>query len=274
MAVKVPNVAVLRTMHKDEVEHEVGLHSRLRHARVCQLFGACEKDGRLALVMEFCDGGSLKDLLERDDGRFYGALDAKARVGLALEIASGMLFLHAHDVVHFDLKPDNVLLTARVPSASGSFGVKIADFGIARPVQGMSYSSSTSIRAGSPLYMAPETLVHGRAGKAADVFAFGLVLYGVATGEEHVDGMSGKMVKRYEVVLVRDQWRPEIPDSVPPTLARLMQRCWQHEPGARPAFEEIVHVLEDELARLDPEHSPGRSAPAPPAPPAPPDDVN
>jgi serine/threonine protein kinase len=138
----------------------------VQSTRVVQTFGASTTPPELCLVMENMEGGSLERALFGSGTALAGssALSPKAaghmlpslaqRLEWACQIAEGMRFLHAgafgdRPIVHHDLKPDNVLLTAKLDA-------KIADFGLSRTRRGGTLGTSGKAGAGTPLYMAPE----------------------------------------------------------------------------------------------------------------------
>lgn len=145
--------------------------STLQHPRVVRLLGACMRPPLFALVQELA-AGSLSDLLR---GR-TDPLPMEQLVQIATDVAEAMVYLHPK-VVHRDLKPHNVLL-----DADGR--AMVCDFGIARLHDCTSLSTTTGGAAGTPCYMAPEMFSQERVGPAVDVFAFGIMLWQMATCQE------------------------------------------------------------------------------------------
>jgi serine/threonine-protein kinase len=143
----------------------------LRHANIVQVHEAGEVDGRPYFTMEFIEGGSLAHKLS-------GApLPARPAGGLVAVMAEAVHEAHRRGVVHRDLKPGNILL-----SADGT--PKLSDFGLARRLEGAAGLTQTGTPVGTPSYMAPEQ-AEGKprdVGPAADIYALGAILYELLTG--------------------------------------------------------------------------------------------
>jgi eukaryotic-like serine/threonine-protein kinase len=167
-------------------EEERRLVAQLDHPRIGAVYDAGHDAGVDYLVMEFLEGQSLADRIAR------GPIPLPELIGYAIEIASGLAHAHSRGVVHRDLKPSNVLLT--------STGVKIIDFGLGklRPEEQRSSSHVAALKTRPPTepsavpgtthYMAPERLNGLEADARADVFAFGAVVYEMATRRRAFEG--------------------------------------------------------------------------------------
>ena len=149
------------------LNEEIRQMAKLRHPNIVMLMAACREpqSGDLCLVTELLQQGSMQDVI--DDAIPF---DMATLVRCALDIVKGMAFLHNADpeVVHNDIKPSNILVDS-------NFGCKVADFGLA---------GATGVFAGgTPEYMAPELITLGQAGKASDVYAFGITLWQIVARE-------------------------------------------------------------------------------------------
>ncbi|XP_074318378.1 L-type lectin-domain containing receptor kinase IX.1-like [Silene latifolia] len=165
---------------KKEYVSEVKVISRVRHRNLVQLLGWSHDRGEFLLVYEFMPKGSL-------DYHLYGsvqvALPWTVRYKVAHGLALALLYLHEEweqCVVHRDIKSSNVMLDS-------NFNAKLGDFGLARLVDHGLTGSHTTVLAGTPVYMAPECLVTGKANKESDVYSFGVVALEIACGRRPVE---------------------------------------------------------------------------------------
>jgi len=149
----------------EHFEREAKTLARLSHPNIVTVFDHGEADGLFYIVMEFVDGVNLRDLL------MEGKMEPAQALAIVPEICAALQFAHDHGVVHRDIKPENILI-----DRDGR--VKIADFGIAALVGTDGYPS------GTPPYMAPEQeSAGGTIDHRADIYALGVVLYEMLTGE-------------------------------------------------------------------------------------------
>ena len=151
----------------------------VNHPNVCQIYEIGEDAGELFIAMELLEGEALADRLQR------GPLSVSAAVPIGLEILSALSALHARGIVHRDLKPSNVFLTPN--------GVKLLDFGLARPESERSLSlgaglTQTGIVIGTPRYMAPEQMTGEPIDARSDLFATGAILFEMLAGRPAFGG--------------------------------------------------------------------------------------
>ncbi|PSS02775.1 Legume lectin domain protein [Actinidia chinensis var. chinensis] len=161
-----------------EYASEVRIISRLRHRNLVQLIGWCHEKIELLLVYEFMENGSLDSHLFKGKTMLTWAMRYKIAQGLA----SALLYLHEEweqCVVHRDVKSSNVLLDS-------NFNAKLGDFGLARLVD-HEKGSQTTVLAGTMGYLAPESVVTGKASKETDVYSFGVVALEIACGRKPFD---------------------------------------------------------------------------------------
>uniref|UniRef100_A0A0E0CKS9 Protein kinase domain-containing protein n=1 Tax=Oryza meridionalis TaxID=40149 RepID=A0A0E0CKS9_9ORYZ len=190
-------------------------------------------DRACCVVVEFLGGGTLKKyLIEHYRSKLpYGEV-----VRLALSMARGLSFLHANNIVHRDVKTENMLFLG----GGGGGDLKIADFGVAR-VEARDPREMTGAT-GTVGYMAPEVLVGKPYNRKCDVYSFGICLWETYCCE--MPFTFGLGVAEASAAVARRGMRPPIPPCCPPAMARVMARCWDAEPAARPEMEEVVRMLE------------------------------
>ncbi|KAF8411282.1 hypothetical protein HHK36_003829 [Tetracentron sinense] len=217
-----------------EFWREADILSKLHHPNVVAFYGVVQ-DGpgaTLATVTEFMVNGSLRHVLVRRD-RY---LDRRKRLIIAMDAAFGMEYLHSKNIVHFDLKCDNLLVNLKDPLRPIC---KVGDFGLSKIKRNTLVSGGVR---GTLPWMAPE-LLNGSSSKVSekvDVFSFGIVLWEILTGEEPYANM------HYGAIIggiVNNTLRPHVPNFCDAEWRRLMEQCWAPDPLARPSFTEIASRL-------------------------------
>ena len=185
-----------------------------------------------SIVTCFMPSGSLWDMLHNKQGP---GLNATQKTNIAMGIAHGMKYLHAHGIIHRDLKSPNILLDERLLP-------KVADFGLGRFVSDSDKSSQPMTQnVGTPIWMAPELFGGEQYRFPVDVYAYGMILYELLTEEIPFKGLNTMQIVS---ILSRDQ-RPVIPkEHQGSPIAALIERCWAREPSERPTFEEIYAKFE------------------------------
>jgi HD-like signal output (HDOD) protein/predicted Ser/Thr protein kinase len=215
-AVKIltPEMAVDETA-QTRFAQEAKTVAAIRHENVVSIYTVGELRGLSYLAMEYVDGGSLQDLLERE-----GRLPIPTVIRIAREAASGLAAAHARQIIHRDIKPANILLEANTCK------VKISDFGLARVTtqQGVSMEGSLI---GTPLFMSPEQILGHPVDTRSDLFALGGVLYVLTTGELPFPGQTITEVLMgvcdIEPVAPR-RHRPELPEWFETIILRLLKK--------------------------------------------------
>ncbi|CAA6668612.1 unnamed protein product [Spirodela intermedia] len=217
-----------------EFWREAEILSKLHHPNVVAFYGVVEDGpgGTLATVTEFMVNGSLRHVLLRN----YRYLDPRKRLIIAMDAAIGMEYLHSKNIVHFDLKCDNLLVNLKDPQRPIC---KVGDFGLSKIKRNTLVSGGVR---GTLPWMAPE-LLSGSSSKVSekvDVFSFGIVMWEILTGEEPYANM------HYGAIIggiVSNTLRPPVPASCDPEWRRLMEQCWAPDPVQRPSFTEIAGRL-------------------------------
>ncbi len=215
----------------ERFRREVKLTRRIFHKNVARMFDIGEHAGERFLTMELIDGPSL--------ARELGTPMTWARLHeIGLQICAGLAAAHATGVVHRDLKPDNVL----VETATGR--IVITDFGIARTGEDANVTRIGEV-IGTPRYMAPEQLAGQPLDGRADLFAFGVMMYELATGTRPWSGDSAI------AIAVAQATKPPRPmgNKVPVELAAIVEKCLALAPEDRPASADAVA---DALAAVTP----------------------
>lgn len=217
----------------NEFWREAEILSKLHHPNVVAFYGVVKDGpgGTLATVTEFMVNGSLRHVLQRNKN-----LDRRKRLIIAMDAAFGLEYLHSKNIVHFDLKCDNLLVNLKDQSRPIC---KVGDFGLSKIKRNTMVSGGVR---GTLPWMAPELLNGGsnKVSEKVDVFSFGIVMWEILTGEEPYANM------HYGAIIggiVNNTLRPHVPSSCDPEWRRLMEHCWAPDPAQRPAFTEIAGRL-------------------------------
>jgi serine/threonine-protein kinase len=223
---------------RDRFLREARSAAAVSHPHICQLFEIGEHDGDPFLAMELLHGESLATHLGR------GALPTAEAVSLTLGILSALEALHRRGIVHRDLKPSNVFLTEH--------GVKLLDFGLARPVSFDMDTTSLSlpgILLGTPRYMAPEQARGVEVDSRVDVFAAGAVLFEMLSGKPAFDGASPVEVLH---AVLHDQPPALVGSLAVVDVDRVIQRALAKRPEERfQTADEMARELRTCLSRGD-----------------------
>jgi serine/threonine protein kinase len=175
------------------------------------------------LVMEFCEGVNLRDLLRRT-----GPLPESQVRALLGQLASALDYIHGRGVVHRDLKPANVMLTREGQ-------IKLTDFGLAAPTIGLDDEARTRVDAviGTPAYMAPEQLSGQRCDHRADVYAFGCLAFELLTGRHLFTATNFREMEQQKLAL-RLPPAERIGNGISTELAAFLEQALQVVPERRP----------------------------------------
>ncbi|TVU12316.1 hypothetical protein EJB05_45954 [Eragrostis curvula] len=214
--------------------NEAGKLASLHHPNVVAFYGVVVDGpgGSVATVTEYMANGSLRQALQRNEKIF----DRRRRLLIAMDVAFGMEYLHGKNIVHFDLKSDNLLVNLRDPQRPIC---KVGDLGLSK-VKCQTLISG-GVRGTLP-WMAPE-LLNGSSSlvsEKVDVFSFGIVMWELLTGEEpYAELHYGAIIGG----IVNNTLRPPVPEFCDPQWRSLMEQCWSSEPSERPSFTEIGQRL-------------------------------
>jgi len=257
-AVKVLRADLSRDpVHRDRFLREARAVNRIQHENVIDITDYGEtSEGLVYLVMEYVPGESLLAAIAR------GPLALRRSLDIARQIASGLARAHQMEVIHRDLKPDNVLL---IPRDDRRDQVKLLDFGIAKLLDQPSLTLSNKVF-GTPGYIAPEYATGGAITPRTDLYSLGVVLYEMVTGAlpfevEHLGELMLKHVMEAPIPP-----RARLP-SIPEPIERFVLRCLEKLPERR--FQNAFELIEQiDVLRRDLSGDPVLDALPPPREPA------
>lgn len=241
----------------EHIKEEAYLSSKLVHPCVMMTYGCYTSGINLYIVYEYLGGGTLQDLIDANRSTPFSY---ERGLRYAHMIAVGMRFLHGLPVpiVHRDLKPLNCIFDSEQEM------LKVADFGESRllrtrdvvaprpnffPSADVTVQMTTNI--GSACWAAPEVLKDEATSEYSvkiDVYSFGIICWQLYTCAVPYANIPGSVLAVAEAVL--SGVRPRIPRDCPRLFAKIMKRCWHDNPLRRPSFEDIVQLLEIELAEV------------------------
>jgi serine/threonine-protein kinase len=199
--------------------NEVRVARQIAHPNVCRVYDIGEIDGNVFLSMEYIDGEDLASVLRR-----MGRPSSDKALEIARQVCLGLAAAHEAGMLHRDLKPANVMIDGRGRA-------RITDFGLAGLADELARDGRI---AGTPGYMAPEQLKDGRVSARSDIYALGLLLYEIFTGKRAFTAASLVDLRQQQesgsftslTDLVRD---------IDPAVERVVLRCLETDPEARPA---------------------------------------
>ncbi|HEV2196759.1 MAG TPA: tetratricopeptide repeat protein [Candidatus Acidoferrum sp.] len=212
-------------------KQELLLASKISHPNILRIHDLGEFDGVKFISMAFVEGGDLNHLLKKE-----GRLPPARAIRIMEQLCGALDAAHAANVVHRDLKPQNILL-------DGDDHVYVSDFGLAKTLEanltGMTRSGAVL---GTPLYMAPEQFEGKSLDHRVDLYALGLILYEMLTGVLPFTGTSS-----YELMYQRIHQVPKKPEvltpGIPHFLSRICLRCLEKDPARR--YQSASEILSD-----------------------------
>jgi serine/threonine-protein kinase len=222
----------VKIVEPDPDDPEIGLRfqregrsaARLSHPNIVRVFdaGEDELDGRAVsyIVMEYVSGGDFEDLIDRN-----GSIPETMLLRIGADVASGLSHAHERGIIHRDVKPHNILLDERG-------GPKLADFGIARALDGTTSHNRAGSYLGTAAYSSPEQLKGERVTPKSDVYSFGATLYHAAVGEQPFSGNSIEVANQHILkvpVPPRERGAP-----IGERLETLILDCLAKKPSERP----------------------------------------
>lgn len=207
---------------RERLRREARAVAALDHPNVVPLYEAGELDGAVYIVTRWVEGTELGALIHRD-----GPLEPGRAARVAAQIAAALEAAHELGLVHRDVKPSNVILTAEDH-------VYLTDFALVKRAGTAAGLTAVDQMLGTVDYVAPEQVEGGEPDAAGDVYSLGCVLYEMLAGEPPFAGQKGGMAKMWAQVNAEPPPLRERRPDVPPALADVVAQALAKAPGARP----------------------------------------
>lgn len=243
--VAIKQIFKLRSMDiKEQVafNREVSVLAKIKHKNLVQLYGVAFSERPYKIVTEFCEGGTLFELLHNCR---EVELNWDQRLKMCSDVASGMDNLHTcrPQVIHRDLKSLNLLLQEHVDRPGKLPLVKVTDFGLSRMKDPEVAWGKMTAQVGTMHWMAPEVFQGTDYDQKVDVYSYAMVLFEIMCRDvpfrQEDPGKIGQLTSK--------GGRPGLeamPKDTPPALRDLMFACWEHDPQDRPPFSRISASLD------------------------------
>ncbi|SAM07914.1 hypothetical protein [Absidia glauca] len=233
----------------ENLESEISILKAIRHDHIVGLSECQKTDTHIHLVMDYCTMGDLSQYIKRirstkaTRGSLGGLPEDTVRHFLQ-QLASALRFLRSQNLVHRDIKPQNLLLVAPSHESSALPTLQVADFGFARFLPNASLADTLC---GSPLYMGPEILSYKKYDAKTDLWSVGAVLYEMMTGrppfraQNHLELLK-RIQENNDVIRFADEKVPDMPSMMGDDLKDLVRKLLKKDPVERISFEEFfVH---------------------------------
>ncbi len=221
VAIKIPHFeAESDPLLFDRFKREEEIGKKLNHPSVMRVFEPNDRS-RLYMVTEWIDGQLLRDVLTKEK-----KLETDRAVRLTIAICEALGYIHSHGVVHRDLKPENIMVDAEG-------GIKLIDFGIAasRGTRRLTFGKLTRTM-GTADYISPEQIKSNRADARSDIYALGVMLYEMLTGEMPFRGPNALAIMNDR--LLNDPVPPrELNSQISPELQEIIYRALERKPENR-----------------------------------------
>lgn len=217
------------------------LVASLHHPNIVEIVGACIDADPMCLVFEYMQGGELGDYLHNNRPQHHICRDETQRnrdigqlLAIVRQIASAMVYFTGHGYIHRDLATRNCLV--------GTTSVKLADFGLAVPLEGNEFHIASDEEEIPVRWMPPEAIIESRFAVSSDVYSFGVFVWEVFSyGAKPYEELTSQEAAR-RIVNRRFLDRP---DLAPPALYDLMKQCWTSDPVYRPNFSTVLKSLSE-----------------------------
>lgn len=229
VAIKEIATARLNSKLKESLMSEIVILQKINHPNIIHLHDMIQDSGKVYIVLEYCQGGDLSMFIQQRNGRIS---EATAKHFMQ-QLASGLKALRENNLIHRDLKPQNLLLSVNSDNAV----LKIADFGFARSLQPRGLAETLC---GSPLYMAPEIMQLQKYDAKADLWSVGAILFQLVTGRTPFIG-NNQIQLLQNIVKSSELQFPSNAKNLSDECIDLCKKLLRRNPVERLTFEEFFN---------------------------------
>jgi len=222
-----------------QVQREITALKELNHPNLVEFFGMFELRNEMYIVTEYVSGGTVRNSIQKDKGDISWA----ARAKMAYDVASAISFLHSKNMMHRDIKSDNLLLT-------DTWVVKLCDFGLSRSISEPKKKQRYTL-CGTEDFMAPEVTLGMDYNAACDIFSYGMFLCELIIRENVEDALPRGPQNFFG--LDTKQFVEMVPEDAPPEMVSMALKCCEYEPSKRPDAKQIVQCLQPLVDKFFPE---------------------
>ncbi|XP_009796102.1 serine/threonine-protein kinase ATG1c-like isoform X1 [Nicotiana tabacum] len=229
VAIKEIVTARLNNKLQDSLKSEIVILQKINHPNIIRLHDMIEEVGKIYIILEYCRGGDLSMYIQQRQGRIP---EATAKHFMQ-QLASGLKILRDNNLIHRDLKPQNLLLSSNDDSST----LKIADFGFARSLQPRGLAETLC---GSPLYMAPEIMQLQKYDAKADLWSVGAILFQLVTGKTPFTG-NNQIQLLQNILKSTELLFPPNAKNLSSNCIELCKKLLRRNPVERLTFEEFFN---------------------------------
>nr|DBA17666.1 TPA: hypothetical protein GDO54_003080 [Pyxicephalus adspersus] len=218
------------------LEREVSILKRVNHEHIIHLEEVFETPKRMYLVMELCEGGELREILQRR--KRFSETETRRVIH---SLASAIAYLHKKDIVHRDLKLENILVKSNENRSDEGMmvNIKVTDFGLAVQKGGVGGENMLQATCGTPIYMAPEIINAHDYSQQCDIWSIGVIMYMLLCGDPPFIGSSEEklfeLIKKGELIFSHAAWQ-----SVSEAAKDVLQKLMRVDPADRITANELL----------------------------------
>jgi len=214
---------------------EAEIQSRLVHKNIVNMRSFFENDGAYYIVMDYCDGLNLKDLI-----RNCGSIPEVRSLKLLKQILAGLEYAHSKGIVHRDIKPSNIMISANDQ-------VSIMDFGIAKALGSMEQLTKTGLQIGTVAYMSPEQIINPKSvDSKSDIYSCGVLLFEMLTGKlPYKTGQDSEFAIQKEIVSPLPLPDPRVANPhLSDKTVLVLNAMTQKDPANRASASQVLTALQ------------------------------